>query len=233
MTNFDRSSVAWLTSPGLVDYPFAVAAMEQRVAAIRRGEASELVWLLEHPALFTAGTSARRQDLKDPDRLPVYTTGRGGQFTYHGPGQRVAYVMLDVQRRFGIDVRAFVTALEQWLITALARSNILGELRDDRVGVWVVHEGHARHEEKIAAIGIRIRHGVSYHGISLNVSPDLAQYAGIVPCGIEEHGVTSLAALGRPTAMKDVDMYLREAFEAVFGCSTELVDEQQAMASAV
>lgn len=194
--------------------------MEQRVAAIRHDGAPELVWLLEHPPLYTAGTSARPADLKDPDRFPVFPTGRGGQYTYHGPGQRIAYVMLDVKRRFGADVRAFVAALETWLIEALARLGVAGEVRPGRVGVWVAPSDPAQPERKIAAIGIRIRNGVSYHGVSLNVAPDLAHFDGIVPCGIADHGVTSLAALGRPAGMKDVDMCLRQSFERVFGSET-------------
>jgi lipoyl(octanoyl) transferase len=224
MISFDRSAVAWTVSPGLVDYPLAVAAMERRVAAIRRGDAPELVWLLEHPPLYTAGTGTRPADLKDPDRFPVFATGRGGQLTYHGPGQRIAYVMLDVQRRFGTDVRAFVATLERWIIASLALHGIEGEVRKGRVGVWVTPPGRgAEPERKIAAIGIRVRHGVSYHGISLNVAPDLTHYDGIVPCGIADRGVTSLADLGLPTPIKDVDMSLRTAFEGAFGVRTELV----------
>jgi lipoyl(octanoyl) transferase len=217
MMDFDRSAVAWMASPGLTDYLFAVAAMEERARAIRLGLAPEAVWLLEHPPLYTAGTGARAPDLKDPGRLPVFKTGRGGQYTYHGPGQRVAYVMLDVQRRFGTDVRAFVAALERWIIDTLATLGIVGEVREGRVGVWVVTDRDEMPERKIAAIGIRISRGVSYHGISLNIAPDLAHYGGIVPCGIADHGVTSLADLGRPTSTKDVDMLLREAFERLFG----------------
>lgn len=220
MTDFDRSAVTWSVAPGLVGYEEAVAAMERRAAAIRSAEAPELVWLLEHPPLYTAGTSARPQDLKDPHRLPVFAAGRGGQYTYHGPGQRIAYVMLDVQRRFGADVRAFVAALERWLIAALARLGVEGEVRAGRVGVWVALPGSPPSERKIGAIGIRVRRGVSFHGVSLNVAPDLAAYAGIVPCGISEHGVTSLADLGRPTPMKDVDISLQQSFEQVFGVET-------------
>jgi lipoyl(octanoyl) transferase len=222
MTNFDRSAVLWTTSPGLVAHPRAVAAMERRIAAIRHADAPELVWLLEHPPLYTAGTSARPSDLRDPARLPVFPTGRGGQYTYHGPGQRIAYVMLDVQRRFGTDVRAFVAALESWIIDSLARLGVAGEVRPGRVGVWVT-PGAGEPERKIAAIGIRIRRGVSFHGVSLNVAPDLAHYDGIVPCGIADRGVTSLAALGRPTPMKDVDMCLRQSFECTFGVETRPV----------
>lgn len=217
MMDFDRSAVRWAVSPGLTAYPLAVAAMERRVEAIRAQTAPEMVWLLEHPPLYTAGTSARGPDLKDPGRLPVFAAGRGGQYTYHGPGQRIAYVMLDVQRRFGADVRAFVAALERWIIASLDGLGVAGEIRPGRVGVWVVGEGPDPWERKIAAIGIRIRRGVSYHGVSLNVAPDLAHYEGIVPCGIADHGVTSLADLGRPARMKDVDMSLRRGFERVFG----------------
>ncbi len=217
MMDFDRSATAWAVSPGLVEYPPAVAAMERRVELIRRGEATELVWLLEHPPLFTAGTSARPDDLKQPARLPVFATGRGGQYTYHGPGQRIAYVMLDVQSRFGTDVRAFVASLERWLIEGLALLGIEGETRPGRVGIWIVEPGPPPSERKIAAIGIRISRGVSYHGVSLNVAPDLTHYQGIVPCGISDHGVTSLADLGHPAQLKDVDMCLRRSFESVFG----------------
>ena len=217
MMDFDRSAVGWTTSPGLVDYPVAVAAMEAHAARIRDRSAPELIWLLEHPPLYTAGTSARAPDLKHPDRLPVFTTGRGGQFTYHGPGQRIAYVMLDVQRRFGTDVRAFVAALEQWIIDGLDLLGVRGEIRPGRIGVWVAGPGRDQTERKIAAVGIRIRRGVSFHGLSLNVSPDLAHYDGIVPCGIADRGVTSLTDLGRRSLMKDVDMCLRTSFERLFG----------------
>ncbi|MCC7251309.1 lipoyl(octanoyl) transferase LipB [Hyphomicrobium sp.] len=227
MMDFDRSRVQWLASPGLVDYPFAVAAMEQRAAAIRLEEVPELVWLLEHPHLYTAGTGARPSDLREPDRLPVFAAGRGGQYTYHGPGQRIAYVMLDVQRRFGADVRAFVGTLERWLIESLAMLGVEGEVRPGRVGVWVVPPGPAP-ERKIAAIGIRIRRGISYHGVSLNVAPDLGYYDGIVPCGIADRGVTSLADLGRPAATKDVDMCLRRGFESVFGVETARISPSDA-----
>jgi lipoyl(octanoyl) transferase len=226
MMDFDRSPVEWTVHPGLTAYPLAVSAMEKRAAEIRHRKAAEAVWLLEHPTLYTAGTSARLLDLKDPDRLPVFTTGRGGQYTYHGPGQRIAYVMLDVQQRFGSDVRAFVATLERWVIDSLALLEIEGEVRQGRVGVWVVKktvEGSETRtsERKIAAIGIRVSRGVSYHGISLNVAPDLSHYDGIVPCGIADHGVTSLLDLGRPTPMKDVDMCLRQSFERHFGPTCE------------
>lgn len=221
MMDFDRSAVAWTTSKEPVAYPLALAAMEERARQIRAGDAPELIWLLEHPALYTAGTSAQIADLKDPDRFPIYTAGRGGQYTYHGPGQRIAYVMLDVQRRFGSDVRAFVCALEHWVINSLAEFGIRGEIRPGRVGVWVVLPNEGGVEKKIAAIGIRIRRGVSFHGISLNVAPDLTHYDGIVPCGIAEHGVTSLHDLGHPASMKDVDMSLRRTFERTFGVTAD------------
>jgi lipoyl(octanoyl) transferase len=203
----------WRVSDGLVAYPEAVAAMEQRVAAIRAGSASEQVWLLEHPPLYTAGTSAKSTDLVDPALLPVFQTGRGGQFTYHGPGQRIGYVMLDLRQR-GSDIRSYVHGLEEWLIRTLARFNVKGERRDGRVGVWVAN---GLREEKIAALGVRVKHWVSFHGVSLNVDPDLGNYAGIVPCGISQHGVTSLAKLGILVSMAEVDMILRETFEEVFG----------------
>lgn len=209
--------VEWLVEPGLVDYDFAVAFMEERVAAIAEGRARELVWLVEHPPLYTAGTSADPKDLVEPDRFPVHQTGRGGQYTYHGPGQRVAYVMLDLERR-GRDIRAFVAALERWIIGALATFNIRGERREDRVGVWVRRPDKAgTAEDKIAAIGIRVRRWVSFHGISLNVEPNLDHFTGIVPCGIRDHGVTSLVDLGLPVTMEDADAALRASFIEVFG----------------
>ena len=203
----------WRVSDGLVPYEEAVAAMEQRVAAIRAGSAPEQVWLLEHPPLYTAGTSAKPGDLVDPTRLPVFQTGRGGQFTYHGPGQRIGYVMLDLRQR-GSDIRSYVRNLEEWLISTLARFNVKGERREGRVGVWVVD---GLREEKIAALGVRVKHWVSFHGVSLNVDPDLGNYGGIVPCGISQHGVTSLAKLGIIVSMAEVDMILRETFDEVFG----------------
>lgn len=207
----------WAISDAPVPYEAAVEIMERRVAAIVAGQAPELVWLLEHPALYTAGTSTRDEDLLAPDRFPVFRTGRGGQLTYHGPGQRVAYVMLDVRRRFG-DVRSFVTALEHWVVATLAEFNVRGETRRDRVGVWVARPDKGPGiEDKIAAIGIRVRHWVSFHGISINVEPDLEHFSGIVPCGIREHGVTSLADLGLPLSMFDVDNALAKGFEKVFG----------------
>ncbi len=213
-------AVEWRISPGLTPYPQAVAAMERRVAAIADGAAGELVWLVEHPPLYTAGTGARDADLVEPDRFPVFRTGRGGQFTYHGPGQRVAYVMLDLNRR-GPDVREFVRRLEQWVIGALATFNVEGERRDGRIGVWVRRPGRGPGaEDKIAAVGVRLRRWVSFHGISLNVEPDLGHYAGIVPCGVRDHGVTSLVDLGRPVTMDEADMALLASFREVFGTAT-------------
>ena len=197
--------MAWEIADGLVPYPEAMARMEQETQAIATGEAPERVWLLEHPPLYTAGTSANDADLVAPDRFPVFKTGRGGQYTYHGPGQRVAYVMLDLKRRGG-DVRAFVAGLEQWIIDTLDQFNVKGERREDRVGVWV---RRGAREDKIAAIGIRVRHWVTFHGIAINVDPDLSHFDGIVPCGIREHGVTSLVDLGLPVTMADLDVALR------------------------
>lgn len=209
--------VEWRVEPGLTDYEVAVAFMEARATAIAEGRASELVWLVEHPPLYTAGTSAHDEDLVDAGRFPVYRSGRGGQYTYHGPGQRVAYVMLDLERR-GKDIRAFVAALERWIIGALASFNIRGETREDRVGVWVRRPDKGDGvEDKIAAIGIRVRRWVSFHGISLNVEPDLSHFSGIVPCGIRAHGVTSLVDLGLPVAMEDADAALKASFAEVFG----------------
>jgi len=191
--------------------------MEARAAAIADGTAGELVWLLEHPPLYTAGVSAKPADLIVPDRFPVFESGRGGQFTYHGPGQRVAYVMLDLTKR-GRDVRAFVAALEAWIIQALAAFNVTGEMREGRVGVWVERKGPGwSREDKIAAIGVKLRRWVSFHGISLNVEPDLEHFGGIVPCGQTEHGVTSLVDLGLPVTMDEADEALRAAFQRVFG----------------
>jgi len=188
--------------------------MEERVAAIRAGTASELVWLLEHPPLYTAGTSARDEDLLEPGRLPVHRAGRGGRYTYHGPGQRIAYVMLDLRRR-GQDVRCYVHRLEEWIMRTLACFGVRGERRDGRVGIWVARAGGR--EEKIAAIGVRVRQWVTYHGLALNLDPDLEHYRGIIPCGITEHGVTSLAALGVTATIDEVDTALRRTFDEVFG----------------
>jgi lipoyl(octanoyl) transferase len=214
----DGAAAGWAVSPGLTPYPQALAAMEARAGAIARGEAGELVWLLEHPPLYTAGVSAKPYDLLAPDRLPVFDAGRGGQYTYHGPGQRVAYVMLDLTARRR-DVRAFVAALEAWLIAALADFNVEGVLRPGRVGVWVERgvAGESRREDKIAAVGVKLRRWVSFHGISLNVEPDLSHFDGIVPCGVAEHGVTSLVDLGLPVTMDEADAALRRGFESVFG----------------
>lgn len=208
-----QAGVAWERADGLVPYPDALARMDRAVSSIAQGEASERVWLLEHPPLYTAGTSAKDEDLVAPDRFPVFRSGRGGQYTYHGPGQRVAYVMLDLKRRGG-DVRAYVAGLEQWIIAALAHFGVAGERREDRVGVWV---RRGAREDKIAAIGIRVRHWVSFHGISINVDPDLSHFEGIVPCGVREHGVTSLRDLEIPATMADLDGALRTEFTAIFG----------------
>jgi lipoyl(octanoyl) transferase len=209
----DASTVEWRISAGTVAYPDALPAMEERVAAIRAGTAPELVWLLEHPPLYTAGTSARIHDLLAPRRFPVFDAGRGGQYTYHGPGQRVAYVMLDLERRKP-DLRRYIWQLEEWVIRTLAQFNVRGERRDSRIGIWVVELGGA--EAKIAAIGVRVRRWVTYHGIAINLNPDLEHFSGIVPCGISGFGVTSLAALGLTTTMADLDAALRATFEEVF-----------------
>jgi lipoyl(octanoyl) transferase len=222
-------TVEWRISDAPVPYPEAVADMEARVAAIAAHEAPEGVWLLEHPPLYTRGTSGRDADLLDP-RFPMFATGRGGQLTYHGPGQRVAYVMLDLKRR-SPDVRAYVAGLEQWIIRTLAAFNVRGERREDRVGVWVARPDKGQgHEDKIAAIGVRLRHWVSFHGISLNVEPDLAHFDAIVPCGVADprYGVTSLVELGLPVTMADVDIALRQAFEEVFGPSISRLPESAA-----
>ena len=213
--------VEWITSDRPVPYPEALARMEARADAIARGEAEEAIWLLEHPPLYTAGTSARREDLVEPDRFPVYEARRGGQYTYHGPGQRVAYVMLDVGRR-GRDVRRFVAQLESWVIATLDAFNVKGEIREGRVGVWVTRHDKpltaagTPQEDKIAAIGIRLRKWVSFHGLSINVEPDLEHFSGIVPCGISGHGVTSLVDLGLPVTMADLDAALERSFETAF-----------------
>ena len=214
----DGAPVEWAVSREPTPYLEAVAAMEARAAAIADGKASELVWLLEHPPLYTAGVSARDTDLLDAGGLPVFRTGRGGQFTYHGPGQRVAYAMLDLRARRR-DVRGFVQALEAWVIDTLEAFNVRGELRDGRVGVWVERRtpGTLPREDKIAAVGVKIRRWVSFHGISLNVEPDLSHFRGIVPCGIRAHGVTSLVDLGRPVTLDDADAALETSFSRVFG----------------
>ena len=214
----DGEAAGWAVSRGPVSYPEAVAAMEARAAAIAEGSAGELVWLLEHPPLYTAGVSAKPADLIDPDRFPVFQSGRGGQFTYHGPGQRVAYVMLDLTKRHR-DVRAFVAALEAWVIGALDAFNVTGEIRDGRVGVWVERRspGAPPREDKIAAIGVKLRKWVSFHGISLNVEPDLGHFSGIVPCGVTQYGVTSLVDLGLPVTMDEADAALKASFQRVFG----------------
>lgn len=213
----DGRSVEWVVAAGRVAYEDAVAEMEARVAAIAAGETSERVWLLEHPPLYTAGVSARDEDLLVPDRFPVHRTGRGGQFTYHGPGQRVAYVMLDLNQR-GRDVRGFVRGLEDWIVGALAEFGVDAGVRDGRVGVWVERKGPGwSREDKIAAIGVKVRKWVSFHGISLNVEPDLGHFGGIVPCGIAEHGVTSLVDLGVPVTMDEADAALKASFLRVFG----------------
>ena len=221
------SAVEWITSPGLVNYTQAEAWMEDRAAKIAAGHAAECVWLLEHPPLYTAGTSAKPADLTDPDRFPVHTTKRGGQYTYHGPGQRVAYTLLDVGKR-GRDVRKFVQDLEGWVIDTLDSFNVTGEMRDGRVGVWVTRPEKPPQangelaEDKIAAIGIRLRKWISFHGISINVEPDLSHFDGIVPCGISDHGVTSLVDLGLPVSMSDVDVALRRSFEQTFDADARI-----------
>lgn len=213
--------VTWLTSDALVPYAQAEAEMEARVAQIAAGTADEVIWLLEHPPLYTAGPAARPEDLTDPNRFPVHHTRRGGQFTYHGPGQRVAYVMLDLNKR-GRDVRQFVCKIEDWVIATLAEFNVKGERRAGRVGVWVVRPDKAPNpdgsprEDKIAAVGLRLRKWVSFHGLSINVEPDLTHFDGIVPCGIKDHGVTSLVDLGLPVTLGDVDDALKRTFPRVF-----------------
>ena len=206
--------VEWRIGDAPVGYPAATAEMERRVAEIRAGKAAELVWLVEHPPLYTAGTSADPTDLLDSSRFPVYRTGRGGQYTYHGPGQRVGYVMLDLKTR-GADLRGFVRRLESWLIATLAVFGVQGERRDGRVGIWVDRGGGR--EDKIAAIGVRVRHWVSYHGVALNLDPDLSHYGGIVPCGVRGHGVTSLADLGAAADMATLDAALKKCFAETFG----------------
>ncbi len=222
----------WQISDTLIGYSEAVAAMDARVAAIAAGTAGECAWLLEHPPCYTAGTSANAADLVEPDRFPVYSTGRGGQYTYHGPGQRVAYLMMDLRAR-GRDVRAYVCNLEGWIIDTLKAFGVDGERREGRIGVWVRRPGGG--EDKIAAIGVRVRRWVTMHGISLNVEPDLGHFAGIVPCGVREHGVTSLAALGRVVTMSEVDQALHDAFCDRFGATERapaLIENPLAGASA-
>lgn len=217
--------VEWTHIPGLAPYEATLARMEARAEAIARGDADEAIWLLEHPPLYTAGTSSRPEDLTDPGRFPVIQTGRGGQYTYHGPGQRVIYTMLDVKAR-GADVRCFVRALEGWVIAALGEFGVRGEIRPGRVGVWVVRPDRppapdgTPAEDKIAAIGIKLRRWVSFHGIAINVEPDLSHFAGIVPCGIRDHGVTSLVDLGLPVTMADLDAALMATFDRAFAAGT-------------
>ncbi|EJF88705.1 lipoyl(octanoyl) transferase LipB [Bartonella tamiae] len=226
-TSLTAPPVEWLVSDKLIDYPEALSFMTQYVEEIAKGNARERIWLLEHPPLYTAGTSAQRQDLLLPDRFPVFEAGRGGEFTYHGPGQRVVYIMLDLKKRKQ-DVRAFVSALEEWIIQTLAQFNIKGERREDRVGVWVVRTDRPSSkldvftEDKIAAIGIRLRKWVSFHGISINVEPNLNHYNGIVPCGLADYGVTSLVDLGLPVTLHNLDTALKIAFEKIFG-ATEII----------
>ena len=208
------NTIEWKISSDMVDYQDALDLMEQRVADIHEGNANELVWLVEHPPLYTSGTSAKESDLLAPKRFPVYYAGRGGQYTYHGPGQRVVYVMLDLNKR-GRDVRKYVADLERWIIESLAEFNVTGEIREGRVGVWVEREGGR--EDKIAAIGVRVRKWVTFHGICINVEPDLSHYTGIVPCGISEHGVTSLVDLGLPVNMDDLDATLKKTWNKIFG----------------
>jgi lipoyl(octanoyl) transferase len=205
-------TIEWRAGTGLVPYPDAVREMEARVAGVRAGTAGELVWLLEHPPLYTAGTSAAADELTLPARFPVYRSGRGGRFTYHGPGQRVAYLVLDLGRR-GRDLRAYVQALESWVIRTLARLGVRGETRPGRIGIWVVRPDGS--EAKIGAIGVRVRGWVAFHGVAINLDPDLSHFAGIVPCGIREHGVTSLAAEGVAVSMADLDRALRACFEEI------------------
>lgn len=206
-------NLEWIISDRPVDYQAALAFMESRVEAIRQGQAKQAVWLLEHPPLYTAGTSAKPADLLEPGRFPVFEAGRGGEYTYHGPGQRIAYVMLDLQQR-GRDVRRFVQDLEDWMIGALALFGVKGERRPGRVGIWVDRGG--RREDKIAAIGVRVRHWITFHGVSLNIDPDLSHFSGIVPCGLRQYGVTSLWDLGLTPTFEEVDMALRETFEMRF-----------------
>ena len=211
-------------SNGFTDYAYAESYMQERAAQIAAGDSNELIWFVEHEPLYTAGTSAEDKDLLTPQRFPVYHTGRGGEYTYHGPGQRVVYVMLNLNKR-GKDVRAFVAALEAWIIETLAAFNVAGERREDRVGVWVKREPlSVGKEDKIAALGIRLRKWVSFHGISINVEPDLEHFSGIVPCGISQHGVTSLVDLGLPVTMTDLDIVLKLKFTEIFGGELTMID---------
>ena len=217
------SEVEWIISSGLVEYPDALKAMDERVDSIQKGNAKELVWLLEHPPLYSAGTSAKPKDLLTPNRFPVFKTGRGGQYTYHGPGQRVAYIMLDLNRRKR-DIRAFVSSLETWIINTLSKFNIRGERRSDRIGIWVRRTdlNNSDREDKIGAIGIRIKRWVTLHGISINVSPDLEHFGGIIPCGIDGYGVTSFEDIGQPLEVYDLDVELRTEFDQLFGKNGEM-----------
>ena len=217
------NEVEWIISSGLVEYPDALKAMDERVDLIQKGNAKELVWLLEHPPLYSAGTSAKPEDLLTPNRFPVFKTGRGGQYTYHGPGQRVAYIMLDLNRRRR-DIRAFVSSLETWIINTLAKFNIRGERRPDRIGIWVRRTdlNNPEREDKIGAIGIRIKRWVTLHGISINVSPDLEHFGGIIPCGIGGYGVTSFEDIGQPLEFYDLDVELRTEFDRLFGENGEM-----------
>ena len=217
------SEVEWIISSGLVEYPDALKAMDERVDSIQKGSAKELVWLLEHPPLYSAGTSAKPKDLLTPNRFPVFKTGRGGQYTYHGPGQRVAYIMLDLNRRRR-DIRAFVSSLETWIINTLSKFNIRGERRSDRIGIWVRRTdlNNYEREDKIGAIGIRIKRWVTLHGISINVSPDLEHFGGIIPCGIDGYGVTSFEDIGQPLEVYDLDVELRTEFDRLFGKNGEM-----------
>ncbi len=208
----NKMNIEWRQSVSPIDYAAAVSEMEERVAAIREGRAPELIWLLEHPPIYTAGTSSKPGDLLDPDRFPVFETGRGGEHTYHGPGQRVVYLLLDLKARDG-DVRGHVKRLEQWIIDSLEMLGVKGERREGRVGIWVSREGR---EDKVAALGVRVRKWVTYHGISINLAPDLSHYQGIVPCGISGHGVTSLKDLGNPATMGDLDLALAKTFQNIF-----------------
>ncbi|WP_455466718.1 lipoyl(octanoyl) transferase LipB [Bartonella sp. B39] len=223
----DNPPVEWKISNSLVEYPEALRYMQERVENILAKNAHEQVWLLEHPSLYTAGTSANKKDLLTPHLFPVYEAGRGGEFTYHGPGQRIAYIMLDLKRRKK-DIRAFISALEEWIIQMLAKFNIKGERREDRVGVWVKRshcpskQNKNSPEDKIAAIGIRVRKWVSFHGVSINVNPNLAHYSGIVPCGITNYGVTSFLDLGFPVTIHDIDIALKQAFEQIFGSTIDV-----------